>query len=83
MVSIILLENIILKVVGPINWMLDTVPFTIHCYSMDWHPPDHVSFLDTVHRRTFAINSKVKGKNNHENVENFFIDSGPIFLQGI
>ena len=46
-------------VVAPINRMLDTVPFTLHCYSLDWHPADHVSFIDNVHLRPFAANSLV------------------------
>ena len=49
------------EVVGPINRMLDTVPFTLHCYSMDWHPSDHVSFIDNVHLRTLARDSPVSG----------------------
>ena len=40
-----------LQVVAPINNMLDTVPFHLHCYSLDWHPTDHVSFIDNVHLR--------------------------------
>ena len=43
--------------------MLDTVPFTMHCYSLDWHPSDHVSFIDTVHMRPFARDSMVVKKN--------------------
>merc|ERR1719187_218326 len=31
-------------VVAPINHMLDKIPFTMICYSLDWHPTDHVSF---------------------------------------
>ena len=46
-------------VVGPINRMLDTVPFSLHCYSMDWHPSDHVSFIDNVNLRTLARDSPV------------------------
>ena len=39
--------------------MLDTVPFTMHCYSLDWHPSDHVSFVDNVKLRKFHADSKV------------------------
>ena len=35
------------------------VPFDLHCYSLDWHPADHVSFVDTVHLRKFHPDSKV------------------------
>ena len=45
--------------VAPINYMLDTVPFNMHCYSLDWHPSDHISFVDTVHLRKLHPESKV------------------------
>jgi len=48
------------EVVNPINYMLDTVPFTMCCYSLDWHPTDHVSFSDNAHLRTIARESKVQ-----------------------
>ena len=47
------------QVVPPINWLLDTVPFTMHCYSLDWHPADHISFIDNVHMRKLSYDSKV------------------------
>ena len=28
-------------------------------YSLDWHPADHVSFIDNVHLRPLAADSKV------------------------
>ena len=49
-------------VVRPINNMLDTVPFTQYCYSLDWHPTDHVSFIDNVHLRRLARDSQVMGE---------------------
>merc|ERR1719490_663054 len=48
------------EVVSPINYMLDTVPFNMHCYSLDWHPTDHVSFTDNAHLRKIAPTSKVQ-----------------------
>ena len=47
------------QVVAPINHLLDTVPFTMHCYSLDWHPSDHVSFIDNAANRKFHEDSKV------------------------
>ena len=47
------------QVVGPINHLLDTVPFNMHCYSLDWHPSDHVSFIDNAQDRKFHEDSKV------------------------
>ena len=39
--------------------LLDTVPFTMHCYSLDWHPQDHISFIDNVHMRKLSYESKI------------------------
>jgi hypothetical protein len=39
--------------------MLDTVPFNMHCYSLDWHPSDHVSFTDNAHLRKISPTSKI------------------------
>ena len=47
------------EVVPPINRLLDTVPFTMHCYSLDWHPSDHISFIDNVKMRKLSPDSKV------------------------
>merc|ERR1712227_492577 len=47
------------EVVPPINRLLDTVPFTMHCYSLDWHPSDHISFFENVHKRKLSHDSKV------------------------
>lgn len=49
------------EVVAPINRLIDTVPFDMYCYSLDWHPQDHVSFVDTVHMRKLHADSKVGG----------------------
>ena len=48
-----------MQVVKPINLLLDSVPFTMHCYSLDWHPSDHVSFIDNCHMRALHQDSKV------------------------
>jgi len=50
-------------VVAPINHMLDKIPFTMICYSLDWHPTDHVSFDDNAHLRKIAAESKVQDPN--------------------
>lgn len=47
-------------VVDPINYLLDTSPFTMVCYSFDWHPTDHVSFTDNAHLRKIDRESKVQ-----------------------
>lgn len=39
------------EVIDPINRLLETVPFDAVFYSLDWHPVDHVSFIDNLHLR--------------------------------
>ncbi|GBP80129.1 Nicotinamidase [Eumeta japonica] len=46
-------------VVEPINRLLESVPFDVVFYSLDWHPPDHVSFIDNVHMRELHPSSPV------------------------
>ena len=48
------------QVVAPINYLLDTVKFDEYYYSLDWHPSDHVSFIDNVQMRRLAHGSKVR-----------------------
>ena len=64
------------EVVPPINRLLDTVPFTMHCYSLDWHPSDHISFFENVHKRKLSHDSKA------ELQRRFFADlwGGPLKL---
>ena len=45
--------------VAPINKMIDTVPFNVLTYSLDWHPANHLSFSDNVALRKFHQTSKV------------------------
>ncbi|CAG9568410.1 unnamed protein product [Danaus chrysippus] len=47
------------EVVEPINNLLSTVPFNYVFYSLDWHPPDHVSYIDNVHMRELHPSSPV------------------------
>lgn len=37
--------------VEPINRLLDAVDFDMVCYSLDWHPNDHISFIDNAKNR--------------------------------
>uniref|UniRef100_A0A1A9WPT5 nicotinamidase n=1 Tax=Glossina brevipalpis TaxID=37001 RepID=A0A1A9WPT5_9MUSC len=39
------------EILEPINNLLDTVDFDAVFYSLDWHPSDHVSFIDNVKMR--------------------------------
>ncbi|GAB6021649.1 hypothetical protein CHUAL_004233 [Chamberlinius hualienensis] len=48
-----------LEVVPVINHMIINVPFQVVIYSLDWHPPNHVSFYENVKNRKIHASSKV------------------------
>ncbi|CAM1314845.1 Uncharacterised protein g6664 [Pycnogonum litorale] len=48
------------EVVPVINKMICSVPFKCYIYSLDWHPPNHVSFIDNLKERTLHPDCKVK-----------------------
>lgn len=54
--------GISLQVVDPINKLIDTVEFDAVFYSLDWHPADHVSFIDNIKVFRQIINLKYQGK---------------------
>ena len=39
--------------------MIELVPFDAFYYSLDWHPQDHISFIDNVKLRKLDADSKV------------------------
>lgn len=47
------------EVVPVINDLIKTVDFDFVFYTYDWHPEDHVSFIDNVQLRNFHESSKV------------------------
>jgi nicotinamidase-related amidase len=47
------------EVVPVINNLLDSVPFDSVVYTLDWHPEDHCSFVENVHKRKISSNSSV------------------------
>ncbi|XP_076161856.1 nicotinamidase-like [Ptiloglossa arizonensis] len=47
------------EVIEPINRLLDTVHFDAVFYSLDWHPVDHVSFIDNLHLREVDPSSEI------------------------
>jgi len=47
-------------VVEPINKLIETVQFDVYCYSLDWHPSDHLSFVDNVSKRKLHESSPVR-----------------------
>lgn len=48
-----------LEIVEPINRIIDTVPFDAVFYSLDWHPSDHVSFIDNIKKRPLDETSEL------------------------
>ncbi|KAL3282963.1 hypothetical protein HHI36_006121 [Cryptolaemus montrouzieri] len=47
------------EIIKPINRLLDSVRFDAVFYSLDWHPIDHVSFIDNVLHRPLHESSPV------------------------
>lgn len=54
-----LIESVLLQVIDPINKLIDTVEFDAAFYSLDWHPADHVSFIDNIKQRPIHPTSPV------------------------
>ncbi|XP_059611625.1 uncharacterized protein LOC132258344 [Phlebotomus argentipes] len=52
-----------IEILAPINKLLDTVDFDTVFYSLDWHPSDHVSFIDNVKKRPLHHSSPVDADN--------------------
>eukprot|EP00095_Tigriopus_kingsejongensis_P008851 maker-scaffold15_size728074-snap-gene-3.15 protein:Tk08851 transcript:maker-scaffold15_size728074-snap-gene-3.15-mRNA-1 annotation:"pyrazinamidase nicotinamidase" len=48
------------EVIEPINKLSDSVPFDVFCYSLDWHPSDHLSFVDNVHKGVIHETSPIQ-----------------------
>ena len=49
-----------MQVVEPINKLFETVPFPVIAYSLDWHPKDHISFIENVQLRKLDATSKIQ-----------------------
>jgi nicotinamidase-related amidase len=54
-----LMTFIYLKVVEPINRLLDSVEFDCVYYTLDWHPENHISFVENVANRKLHSTSSV------------------------
>ncbi|KAK9869708.1 hypothetical protein WA026_003447 [Henosepilachna vigintioctopunctata] len=50
------------EIIKPINRLLDNVHFDAYFYSFDWHPIDHVSFIENIHIRPLHKSSPVKAQ---------------------
>lgn len=51
------------EVLAPINKLQDTVEFDSVFYSLDWHPIDHVSFIDNIKKRALHSTSPLDADN--------------------
>lgn len=51
------------EVIEPINRILETVQFDAVFYSLDWHPSDHVSFIDNIKLREIHPESPLMADN--------------------
>lgn len=47
------------EVVPVINQLLENVPFDLVIYTKDWHPENHISFIENVNQRPLSENCKV------------------------
>ncbi|CAF0889213.1 unnamed protein product [Adineta ricciae] len=46
-------------VIPSINHLIQTAPFDVITYSLDWHPVNHISFIDNLHdRREYLTDEK-------------------------
>lgn len=54
-----LIVGVLFQVIDPINKLIDTVEFDAVFYSLDWHPADHVSFIDNIKQRPIHPTSPV------------------------
>lgn len=50
-------------IIPPLNKLLDTVHFDTVVYSFDWHPQNHISFIENVNLRKIDPDSPVKKEN--------------------
>ena len=68
-------SNFSLQVVAPINKLIETCPFDLICYSLDWHPADHISFFENVSTRQLDPSSAVSISHAEPKIENtsFFL----------
>lgn len=47
------------EVIPVINSLIDTVPFDLIVYTKDWHPNNHISFIDNVKARPLTERCKI------------------------
>lgn len=66
------------EIIEPINRMLNTVDFRAVFYSLDWHPNDHISFIDNLHLREIDPSSPVSADDARVNDTVIFAGSPPI-----
>ncbi|CAG7726422.1 unnamed protein product [Allacma fusca] len=69
------------EVVEPINRLLDTVEFDCVYYSLDWHPENHVSFIDNVTQRKLHESSEIRDSKDAKTYDTVTFEGPPPFRQ--
>ncbi|XP_059081883.1 nicotinamidase-like isoform X1 [Tigriopus californicus] len=69
------------EVVPAINKLVETVPFNVYAYSLDWHPADHLSFVDNVHLRKFHASSKIQDPSRVKEMDTVVFEGPPMTEQ--
>ncbi|XP_015789920.1 uncharacterized protein LOC107366796 [Tetranychus urticae] len=60
------------QIIPLINSMIDTIPFEVVVYTLDWHPPGHISFADCAHLRQITqINGSKIEKDAQKTIQPF------------
>ncbi|XP_067124385.1 nicotinamidase isoform X1 [Centruroides vittatus] len=49
-------------IIPVINHLIDSIDFNVIIYSLDWHPDDHVSFIENISKRKVDCSSLVTGE---------------------
>jgi len=65
------------EVVAPINKLIETVPFDAFFYSLDWHPQDHISFIENVAERKLADDSPITDPSKVETYDTVVFEGPP------
>ncbi|OXA52901.1 nicotinamidase [Folsomia candida] len=69
------------EVVEPINRLLDSVEFDSVYYTLDWHPENHISFLDNINQRKLHFSSKIPNPDDAKLYDTVTFEGPPVMEQ--
>ncbi|XP_035701307.1 nicotinamidase [Folsomia candida] len=69
------------EVVEPINRLLDSVEFKSVYYTLDWHPENHISFLDNINQRKLHFSSKIPNPDDAKLYDTVTFEGPPVMEQ--